>query len=50
LFVRGKFFTRSLFDFPQLYEKWSDFAALRQQLDPHGMFLNPFLRSVFSKQ
>ena len=43
----GKFFTRSLFDFESLYPKWHEFARLRTELDPLGLFLNPFLRSLF---
>jgi len=34
-------------DFAARYPRYADFAALRQRLDPHGRFLNPFLRRVF---
>lgn len=29
------------------YDRWSDFKAIRQQLDPKGQFLNPYLSSLF---
>lgn len=44
---RGKFFSRPLYDFARLYPQWEAFAALRAELDPNGIFLNPFLRSLF---
>ena len=28
---------------PRLYPRWNDFAALRERLDPHGVFRNDFL-------
>jgi FAD/FMN-containing dehydrogenase len=30
-----------------LYPRWDDFTALRQELDPEGVFLNPYLRGLF---
>jgi len=27
--------------------KWNDFLALREKMDPDGMFLNPHLEGVF---
>ncbi|WP_296225895.1 D-arabinono-1,4-lactone oxidase [Ralstonia sp. UBA689] len=30
-----------------LYPRWSDFLALRGQLDPEGKMLNPYLRTLF---
>ncbi len=44
---RGKFFTRSMYKFDQLYPQWSQFAALRQALDPHRLFCNAFIDSLF---
>lgn len=44
---RGKFFTRSHYDFERLYPKFRTFAALKAALDPHGVFANPFLNSLF---
>ncbi len=44
---RGKFFTRSYYDFERLYPKFRAFAALKAALDPHGVFANPFLNSLF---
>ncbi len=44
---RGKFFTRSHYDFARLYPKWHSFGALKAALDPHGVFGNPFLNSLF---
>jgi L-gulonolactone oxidase len=32
------------------YEKWEDFAQLRQQWDPQDLFLNSYLESFFGKQ
>ena len=29
-----------------LYPRWSDFCALRQRLDPDGVFLNEYLRRL----
>ncbi|WP_299979842.1 D-arabinono-1,4-lactone oxidase [uncultured Pseudoteredinibacter sp.] len=44
----GKLNTLSGADLAQLYPRWNDFKALRQQLDPQGKFLNPYLKGVFS--
>ena len=30
-----------------LYPEWDRFLAIREQLDPHGRFLNAHLRAVF---
>lgn len=30
----------------ELYPKFSEFTALREEMDPEGMFLNPYLRKV----
>jgi hypothetical protein len=36
-----------MYDFSTLYPRFRDFAALRHQLDPHRVFCNAFLDSVF---
>ncbi|KAI8821860.1 FAD binding domain-containing protein [Fimicolochytrium jonesii] len=43
----GKHFGRELYDFPNAYARWGDFAALRQRVDPRGRFLSEFLGGVF---
>lgn len=43
----GKFNTGSKLEFAQHYHHWSDFTEVRQQLDPAGKFLNPYLKSLF---
>ena len=30
-----------------LYPRWDDFLSVRRELDPHGLFLNPYLRLLF---
>jgi FAD/FMN-containing dehydrogenase len=42
----GKMHTRTAEDFAQLYPRWYDFQRVRAQLDPTGVFLNSYLRSV----
>jgi hypothetical protein len=29
------------------YPRWHDFLRLRAELDPNGMFLNPYLEGLF---
>ena len=43
----GKLNTMTAQQFAAHYEHWSDFKAIRQQLDPKGQFLNPYLSSLF---
>lgn len=43
----GKMHTRKADYLAQNYEKWDDFLALRQKLDPTKLFLNPHLDEVF---
>ena len=43
----GKLNTMTAQQFAAHYEHWSDFKAIRQQLDPEGQFLNPYLSSLF---
>jgi FAD-linked oxidoreductase len=44
----GKLNTLTQKDFRQLYPRWDDFLALRQQMDPQGRFLNDYLRQLFT--
>lgn len=43
----GKLNTVTAKEFEQLYPRWSDFKEVRQQLDPEGKFLNPYLAGLF---
>ena len=43
----GKMNTLAAADFAALYPRWQDFLAVRQQLDPEGRMLNPYLKQVF---
>ncbi|TNE65935.1 MAG: FAD-binding protein [Alphaproteobacteria bacterium] len=29
------------------YDRWQDFKTIRQQLDPHGLFMNAYLKGLF---
>jgi FAD-linked oxidoreductase len=31
----------------KLYPRWDDFLALRERMDPQGLFLTPYLRALF---
>lgn len=43
----GKVFTeRTPHEWPELYPHWSDFAALRERLDPRGAFASDYLRAL----
>ncbi len=44
----GKLNTLSGNDFSQLYPHWEDFKAVRNDMDPQGKFLNPYLSGLFS--
>lgn len=44
----GKLNRLTATDFAALYPHWADFKAIRQQLDPGGRFLNPYLRELFA--
>jgi FAD/FMN-containing dehydrogenase len=33
-----------------LYPKWENFQAVRRRLDPHGTFLNPYLRRILGER
>lgn len=43
----GKMHTRTAENLRTTYPQWDDFLALRQQLDPKGLFLNDHLQGVF---
>lgn len=43
----GKLHSLGAADFEKLYPKWRDAQAIRQQLDPQGKLLNPFLKKVW---
>jgi FAD/FMN-containing dehydrogenase len=32
-----------------LYPRWDDFHAVRREVDPHGRFLNPYLKELFGE-
>ena len=34
-------------DLEALYPRWTDFLAVRKQLDPEGLFENGYVRQVF---
>jgi FAD-linked oxidoreductase len=43
----GKMHTRTAEELAQLYPHWHDFRRVRATLDPHGIFLNEYLRKLF---
>ena len=43
----GKMHTRTAPELAALYPRWQDFRRVRTALDPQGMFLNDYLRSLF---
>lgn len=43
----GKMHSMTAMQLRDLYPKWDDFLALRQQLDPERKFLNPYLEQLF---
>ena len=45
----GKLNTMKAPQFAEHYAHWNDFKNVRQQLDPQGRFLNPYLASIFQK-
>ena len=46
----GKMNTFSQVDFARLYPNWQQFNALRQQMDPEGLFLNKYLKGLFANE
>lgn len=45
----GKLHTRTPAELATLYPMWEKFHQIRRQLDPKGMFINPYLESIFGK-
>jgi FAD/FMN-containing dehydrogenase len=45
----GKLHWRTHAELRELYPRFDEFCALRRQRDPDGVFLNPFLRSLFEQ-
>ncbi|HEV3136415.1 MAG TPA: D-arabinono-1,4-lactone oxidase, partial [Pirellulales bacterium] len=43
----AKLHSLSSAELEQLYPEWERFHAVRMQLDPHGRFLNEYLRRLF---
>ena len=43
----GKMNTLAGADFAALYPRWNDFQRVREELDPEGKMLNPYLKQVF---
>jgi FAD-linked oxidoreductase len=43
----GKIHSHTARELRALYPHWDDFQQIRTQLDPHGRFLNPHLRTLF---
>ena len=43
----GKMHTRTASELATLYPKWQAFQQVRSSLDPNGVFLNPYLRTLF---
>ncbi len=43
----GKLHSLEAKDLKTLYPRWDDFQRARRQLDPNGVFLSPYLQSLF---
>ena len=43
----GKMHTQTAESLSKIYPKWNEFQALRQELDPNGIFLNPYVKRIF---
>jgi len=43
----GKHFNHGAKEIDQLYPKFTDFKALRENMDPKGIFVNKFLAKTF---
>jgi FAD/FMN-containing dehydrogenase len=44
----GKPFDTTKVDLASVYPKWQEFKALRQTMDPNGVFENEWTRQIFS--
>ena len=42
----GKMHTLAAAELKEIYPRWNDFIALREQLDPQGLFLNDYLERL----
>jgi FAD-linked oxidoreductase len=45
----GKMHSLTARELQPLYPRWDDFQAVRRRLDPGGLFLNPYLRTIFGE-
>jgi len=45
----GKMHTLTAHELRPLYPRWDDFSAVRRQLDPEGLFLNAYLRTLLGE-
>ncbi len=45
----GKMHSLTARELRPLYPRWDDFQAVRRRLDPDGLFLNPYLRTIFGE-
>jgi FAD/FMN-containing dehydrogenase len=43
----GKLHSLTARELQPLYPRWDEFQAVRRRLDPDGLFLNPYLRTIF---
>jgi len=43
----GKLNSLGAVELRRLYPRWYDFVAVRREMDPEGVFLNPYLASLF---
>ena len=44
----GKMNTLNHNDFAELYPNWQKFNGIRQEMDPEGLFLNKYLKGIFT--
>ena len=44
----GKYFDESLYDWPELYPRWTEFRQVRETLDPYHRFANKFTTVLFA--
>ena len=45
----GKLHTRTAEDLAPAYDRWGEFAAMRDRLDPDRIFANPYLERVLGR-
>lgn len=46
----GKLHTQTAATLKHMYPRWDDFQRVREQLDPEGRFLNPYLKRLFLEE